>query len=93
MLESLPVVVEYHSQKANLHLLVVAGSGPSLLGRDWLAKLCLDWRNLHRLQTTPQEHQLQETLDRYADVFKEGMKKCTSGDLKTMGQRYPRSRS
>ena len=42
-----------------------------MLGRDWLAKLWLDWQNLHRLQTTPQEHQLQGILNRYADVFKE----------------------
>ena len=71
VLGSLPVEVDYHSQKASLHLLVVAGSGPSLLGRDWLAKLRLDWQNLHRLHTTPQEHQLQDVLSRYADVFKE----------------------
>ena len=56
VLGSLPAAVDYHSQRANLHLLVVAGSGPSLLGRDWLAKLRLDWQNLHQLQTSPKEH-------------------------------------
>ena len=31
------VAASYKSQQANLLLIVVAGSGPSLLGRNWLS--------------------------------------------------------
>ena len=40
---SVTVKVTYGSQQETLPLLVVAGDGPSLLGRDWLQKLRLDW--------------------------------------------------
>ena len=43
---SLPVAVEYKDQRESLQLLVVAGNGPSLLGRNWLQKLHLDWREI-----------------------------------------------
>ena len=41
--------VSYQGQKKNLPLLVVEGSGPSLLGRNWLYSLCLNWRELNIL--------------------------------------------
>ena len=50
---AISVTVEYEDQKETLSLLVVAGTGPSLLGRDWLLKIRLDWQNLNRLQAAP----------------------------------------
>ena len=38
----LKVNIQYQSQTADLELTVVEGSGPSLLGRDWLQVLTLD---------------------------------------------------
>jgi len=38
--------VHYSSQVCTLSLTVVEGSGPSLLGRDWLCHLTLDWKTI-----------------------------------------------
>ena len=46
---SITVKVSYNEQEKELDLLVVQGSGPSLLGRDWLKVLCLDWSHLHQI--------------------------------------------
>ena len=67
---TLAVDVTYGSQQQTLPLLVVAGSGPSLLGRDWLQKIRLDWRALNHLQTAPPTN-LQAILDGHSDVFKD----------------------
>ena len=51
--ETIPVVgccnvnIEYNGQSAQLPLLVVGGSGPTLLGRDWLSQIRLDWHQIH----------------------------------------------
>ena len=42
----MPVPVQYGKQTAELVLIVVAGDGPSLLGRSWLQKLRLDWKTI-----------------------------------------------
>ena len=58
------VTVQSDSQVLTLPLLVVPGQGPSLLGRNWLHKLQLDWSNIFTLQTSS----LQSILDRYFSV-------------------------
>ena len=40
------IQVQYEQQTQVLSLAVVAGSGPSLLGRDWLQHIQLDWREI-----------------------------------------------
>jgi len=42
VLGSLSVLVEYGEQKSQLELLIIAGSRPSLLGRDWLLAIKLE---------------------------------------------------
>ena len=46
-------VVKVCSEKQEeiLDLLVVEGSGPSLLGRDWLSKIQLNWKEIHKIHT------------------------------------------
>ena len=44
VLGSVIVPVEHNGQTRTLPLIVTEGSGPSLLGRDWLSALRLDWK-------------------------------------------------
>ena len=38
-------------QQLQLPLVVVEGKGPSLLGRDWLRQMRLDWQTIHEIRT------------------------------------------
>ena len=68
----LDISVTYNGQQKQLTLLVIKGKGPSLIGRDWLQHLKLDWPRLLQVQSTsPPNHH--EVLDRHPDVFKEEM--------------------
>jgi len=64
------VTVDYQGQQEELSLLVVKGSGASLLGWNWLQKIRLDWQGICQLQQIPD---LQETLQKYDDVFDDGL--------------------
>ena len=64
------VTVCYGDQCRKLKLLVVPCDGPSLLGRDWLMELRLDWRTVHHVQSDV-DQRLQAILDKHSDVFKE----------------------
>ena len=72
VLGSLQVAVQYGAQKSELELLVVAEGGPSLMGRDWLLAIKLDWNKLHHLETPSA---LQDVLQKHATVFKEELGK------------------
>ena len=49
VLGRLDVEVTYGDEKEMLLLVVVQGKGPSLFGRDWLARLKLDWKTIYLL--------------------------------------------
>ena len=59
--------VQFKTQQETLPLLVVDGDGPSLLGRDWLHKIKLDWQELYHTQVT--QPSVQTVLDKYKQVF------------------------
>ena len=67
ILGSITVRVQYKGQKEQLDL---PGSGPSLMGRDWLLKIRLDWGKLYKLQTVL-NGELQKVLDRHVDTFED----------------------
>ena len=52
-----------------LGLVVVGGKGPSLLGRDWLGRLRLDWREVRMLNATP--NSLEAVLSKHSDLFRD----------------------
>ena len=59
VLGSITVDVAYKGQSKTLSLLVVAGQDPSLLGRNWLKELQLDWQELYQI------NQSEDTLQHY----------------------------
>ena len=58
--------VEHKGQIATPPLIVIPGSGPPLLGRDWLTTLRLDWQKAFQVRT---QCSLQDVLDAYSEVF------------------------
>ena len=71
--EPLPVVgardvqVQYEGQSATLRLVVVKGNGPTLLGRNWLGSIRINWCRIHYTPSTG----LQNLLEKYDVVFQD----------------------
>ena len=59
----------YQGQTGVMPLLIVEGDGPTLLGRDWLSQIKLDWRQIHQVHSP----NLQSLISRYPSVFKKGL--------------------
>ena len=76
--EPVPVVgqlnmkVQHGEQEAKLVLVVVTGNGPTLLGRNWLKYLRLDWKQISQLHSVKMQ-QLHTVLDRHSSVFQDGL--------------------
>ena len=64
---SLQVTVVHGSQQKVLPLIVTEGQGPSLLGRNWLGELKLDWKATYRVQGPDP---LAAVLDAHEPVFR-----------------------
>ena len=73
------VAVSYKSQQASLPLIVVAGSGPSLLGRNWLSSIRLDWKSIGVIAG---HSPLTTLLEKYSEVFKKGLGKLIGHEAK-----------
>ncbi len=65
------VTVQYRDQVQQLKLLVVAGEGPSLLGRNWLQVLRLDWRQIGKVALQPTTSQLDCLLAQHQAIFQD----------------------
>ncbi|XP_064653028.1 uncharacterized protein K02A2.6-like [Lineus longissimus] len=68
----LDVKVSYQGTCYDLPLLVVRGAGPTLLGRDWLSVIRLDWKQVYRADSEQEDGVHRITLDsvlsKYPDI-------------------------
>ena len=69
------VEVSYGDQGGHLPLYVVEGDGPSLMGRDWLRQVRLDWKSIGVASMGGSPSKVEALLDKYSEVFKEGLGK------------------
>ena len=81
VLGSLVVEVEYTDQKERLPLLVVDCEGPNIMGRDWLDKIKLDWKEIH--YTVDQTHTANSIVNKFQDLWNDelGEVKGTKGKI------------
>ena len=64
------VEVRYHEQRRQRPLVIAAGSGPALLGRDWLRQIQLDWKAIVPASVNKNSMDtLESVLKRYESVF------------------------
>lgn len=62
------VAVKYGTQSVNGDIYIVEGHGPSLLGRDLLRQIKLDWASIAAIRAGTEE-ELLKLFDRYHSVF------------------------
>ena len=95
------VQVSYRGQEARLRLVVVAGKGPTLMGRNWLKSLDVQWQSsvgVHHMSGSSVPSGLNAVLGRHVNLFKDelglikGVKATFSVD-KTAIPRFFRARS
>ena len=92
---AITVDVTYNDQTVTLPLLVVEGTGPSLMGSDWLTKIRSDWENICNIQANPTW--LQKVLYKHIFFFQDalGLVKNTTAKIhvdETAQPRFYRSR-
>ena len=51
---------------------MVADDRPSLIGRDWLAHLRLDWASIRHIATSEASSEVQKLTEKYSQVFQAG---------------------
>ena len=80
VLGAIDVHVQLGTQQHDLSLLVVPGSGPSLLGRDWMVPIRLDWHSLNKVQ--PADDSVETLLSRHDTVFRDELGQVTDATAK-----------
>ena len=70
----------------SLDLVVVAGNGPSLLGRNWLRHIQLEWKQIKAVAAMPTNTPtaLAHLLDKYQEVFKNDQRTITTHEVKIL---------
>ena len=70
------VKIEYNGHILDVYMYVVKGNGPTLLGRDVLTKLKLDWSRVYKVVDATDK--VQELKDRYAGLFSSDLGRMTN---------------
>ena len=80
VLDQFNVNARYKSQSATLPLTVVAGAGPSLLGRNWLTEIHLEWDKIFCIHVTETSvssevtQRLHVVIQNHSDLFKDKLR-------------------
>lgn len=75
VLGALDVVVEHQGNHKTLPLIITKGQGPSLLGRNWLGELRIDWKSTYKIYDT---ERLSSVLRKHQAVFENELGTITS---------------
>ena len=70
VLGQIQVEVSYGDQCVKLPLLVVAGGGPNLFGRDWMLQIELNWKKIY---TVTSDTTLEQLLNCHNSLFESGL--------------------
>ena len=66
------MLVNYGNQEAVLPLLVIKRKGPKLIGKNWLQKIRINWKNLFQLmEDRGTSAKVGELIEKNKDVFVE----------------------
>ena len=79
VLGSISVTAKSENCTSTLPLLVVEGNGPSLMGRNWLTELRLDWKTVYAMSLS---HSLEEVLEQNKEIFQKGLGKIKGVEAK-----------
>ena len=88
----LRVHVRCGEQRAALALLVVAGDGPTLLGRNWLKYIRLDWKEIHAVSEKQTSHNLADLVRKHNALFSEELGKISPYKATLQVRPYARPR-
>ena len=77
------VEVQYKGQPLKLRLIVVKGDGPSLMGREWIRRMEIDWKTLcrdsrlaiHQVPSQVLGSPVESLIQRYSDLFRNDLGK------------------
>ena len=91
VLGTMDAVVQYEQQTRELPLTVVRGDGPSLLGRDWLQQLTLNWSKINAVSKHA-ERSVEYLVDKYGELFLDelGTIKSFQAELRVEPQDRPK---
>ena len=92
VLGQVTVDVSYGTQNGRYILYVIKGTGTSLLGRDWMRHIQLDWKSIASAVHSVTSPCYQPLLDKYAEVFKDklGTLKLIKAYLQVQSQATPK---
>ena len=90
VLGTINVLTQYAGQEEQLDLLVVDGSGPTLLGMNWLSKIHLGWQKIAKLSCEGKSD-LEDVLQKHGPIFREelGLVKGVTARLQVESEATP----